>query len=366
MNLIRPSIACIALLFSALLLPAQRAATIQPGQLAPLTQEGPTASTLPQGKPSNPLATPAAKTATVSPIPLGTMANIFSSTIPMNNCVMANDSTGAVTFIHRNNPTLFGGSAFGLRYDISTDAGATWNMDLGILNPTNLSGRYPQIANYDGYGSTAPLAGQGIWLSDHYDGLAWAGFNAGTTALVTTGTPVTQEVLFPTMEQTSSGGMAEGLHGEYWAARFNSAGGDLGDSLKIYKGIYNPGNQTIAWNFHTSKTMPWDMSIDAQAHGLVASVAFSPDGSIGWIATLGDILNGADSVFSPILVKSTDGGATWAIRRRSTSTALPGCMTPCKHFGWTRSAFLPLVARRLRHSTMTLPSMRLAIPTCFS
>jgi hypothetical protein len=42
------------------------------------------------------------------------------------------------------------------------------------------------------------------------------------------------------------------------------------------------------------------------------NIAFSPDGSVGWIAFLGDIVGGADSSLLPVFSKTTDNGATWS------------------------------------------------------
>jgi uncharacterized repeat protein (TIGR01451 family) len=294
------------------LLPAQKKGVIErPDLLVPLSQKTPLAnrSTLDKEKPEDGNGT--ARTTTVNPIALGSMGNLFGSIKSMNNCIYADDSTGALVFIHRNDPTINGGTAFGLRYDISTDAGATWNTDVGELNPTTLSGRYPQVAGYHTPGSTSPLPGKAIWLADHYDGLTWSGFNVGSTDLATSGTPPTQESIFGATEQLPSGGMTMGLPGEYWAARFTSPGGNIGDSLKVFKGVYNTGTQVINWAFHSAKVMPWNYTVNGTANALPPSVAFSPDGTIGWIATLGDLVTASDSIFAPILMKSTDGGATW-------------------------------------------------------
>lgn len=292
---------------------AQKGTQVTPDQMMPLTQHVTTGTpaTALRARPQNPTAPQ--RTANVFPDQIGTMANAFSSSSSANNCVFADDSTGTVLFIHRSNPALHGGSAFSLRYDISTDAGTSWNIDIGELNPTTLSGRYPQVAGYHAPGSNSALPGAAIWVAEHYDAgfSTWSGFNAGATQLVTSGTPTTQETIVSTTEHLPSGGMCEGLPGEYWLARFSSPGATLGDSLIIYKGQYNTGNQSIAWSLHAAQTIPWSVSFDGAPHALSPTIAFSPDGMTGWVATLGDLAAGSDSLFAPILLKSTDAGATW-------------------------------------------------------
>lgn len=230
----------------------------------------------------------------------------------MNNCVHADDSAGAVFFIHRNDPAIWGGNNAELRYDLSTDKGLTWAPDKGVINPSLGNSRYPQVAGYRPLGNTAPLAGKAVFLSDDYTPVVSSGFLTGTASLVLSGgSPTSQESALATLQQYPEGGMAEGANGEYWAARFGYNGSSVTDSLRIFKGTYNPGTQSTTWALHSRVFMPWSLSFDGMAHTLPASVAFSPDGSTGWIATLGDLSNGSDTVFAPILIRSTNGGVTW-------------------------------------------------------
>ncbi len=250
------------------------------------------------------------KISAVAPILLGTSGNSFSTYMPMNNNIFANDSTGALIFVHRNDPSLFPGTTYNLRYDISTDRGATWSTNIGPLNPVNGNSRYPQVAGYDDFGSTNPLAGKAIFLSDYLN-ITWEGLEAGVASLVTSGTPVSQEQHLSAANHMSTGAMTEGRHGEYWASRLVFDGNGYLDSLKIYKGVYQPGVQSITWNLYVKKVMPFSRTYDGFVHVISPSVAFSPDGNTGWISLLGDLTAGADSVLQPILLKTTDGGLSW-------------------------------------------------------
>lgn len=290
---------------------AQRVAPVKSHQLQPMTEKSAPpvrdASEARHGA-TNPAA---AKTAAVSPISIGSAGNAFGTYIGENNTVLANDSTGVVAFIHRNNPNVNGGTNLELRYDISINRGLTWSTDIGPINPTGGSGRYPQIADWNAGGNTNPLAGRAIWLTDHLNGVNWTGFNVGSTEIVTSGTPATQDVILPAAIQSTGGAMSQGHRGEYWTARFSHDGLNYTDTLKIYKGVYNQGTQSVTWAQYSTKVMNWYTGFDGTPYTLTPSVSFSPDGNIGWIATLGDLVGGNDSVFSPILLKSTDGGTTW-------------------------------------------------------
>src|SRR5690606_3554204 len=52
--------------------------------------------------------------------------------------------------IHRNNTNVHGGDVGHLRYDLSVNAGTTWTVDQGILNPANSNpARYPNMSFYN-------------------------------------------------------------------------------------------------------------------------------------------------------------------------------------------------------------------------
>lgn len=54
-----------------------------------------------------------------------------------------------------------------------------------------------------------------------------------------------------------------------------------------------------------------DITITGGTHIVGSNIAFSPDGQVGWVALLGDLVGGGDSAYYPILAKSTDCGDTW-------------------------------------------------------
>jgi uncharacterized repeat protein (TIGR01451 family) len=296
-----------AYILTTLPLHAQHKTWIRPSLLQPTTQFGKQPSVLTATSIRGPQPASQARTSAVAPTPIGHAANAFSTVVSENNCIHADDSSGILYFIHRSDPSVSGGASQQLRYDISTNRGASWNSDIGPLNPVVTSGQYPQVVGYRPSGSTAPLAGSAVFLSETMNAL-----NTGTASLVTAGSPTSQEIQVPVAGQTvGGGGMIEGRKGEYWVARFSHNGTHVTDTLKIYKGVYNAGSQSTAWSLHAAKVMPWSLSYDGTPYTLNATVAFSPDGNTGWIATLGDLATARDSVFAPILLKSTDGGATW-------------------------------------------------------
>ena len=71
---------------------------------------------------------------TVLPVAMGRASNAYSAVTTEQNQVYANDANDQVVFIHRQDVSVWGGggNASGkLRYDISTDGGATFSNDIG-------------------------------------------------------------------------------------------------------------------------------------------------------------------------------------------------------------------------------------------
>ncbi|MEL6654023.1 MAG: SprB repeat-containing protein, partial [Bacteroidota bacterium] len=113
---------------------------------------------------------------------------------------------------------------------------------------------------------------------------------------------------------TISGGMVERVPGEFWYATNESQGPDndaLMGRVFVYKGIYNSTTQQTDWVQATVITPNNFLSDGTNAQLSTPNIAFSPDGMIGYIAWLGDLNGGQDSVLSPVVVETTDGGQSW-------------------------------------------------------
>jgi hypothetical protein len=107
------------------------------------------------------------------------------------------------------------------------------------------------------------------------------------------------------------GGLCEGRSGEFWMADFSYDGTSITDSFYIYKGSYNSNTHDVDWVRHTSIGPNYSKTFDGASRKVSANIAFSPTGSTGWAAFLGDLTGGSDSTYNPVFIKSSDGGATW-------------------------------------------------------
>lgn len=245
-----------------------------------------------------------------------------------------NDSLNAVTFIHRNDPTGAPGTNIAqYRFDISRDRGATWQSNIGPItnDPTidNISknGRFPQAVIYNPAGNSIT---DSAWLvySGTYHNVppnatsgTWQGEMRGRGKL--SGDTSSFNV---TTNQINGGHVAvansltQSVQGTFWNINLDYTGtfaaGDPAytDGIIVEKGVWNNTTKNVDW---TDVTIPTNFAVQ-DANGTLLSVAagfriaFDPTGQIGWIACVGDLDASADSVYTPIFWKSTDGGASWS------------------------------------------------------
>lgn len=257
----------------------------------------------------------AGKTAAVNPVVIGRAANAYTFIRSQQNQVAATPDGGGdgkVAFIHRQDVTIWGGggSASGkLRIDLSQDGGQTWATDLGEVNPVySRPGRYPNVT----------FVNTGDQIKAHYYAAVlnptpdWDGHVSGTMDMAT-GNPVTATETYNFLAQNTliPGSICEGMPGEFWANEVGYVGGAAVDSIYTYKGVWNSTSQDVDWQRNSSNIPNFNYSYDGTSYFTTPNIAFSPDGMIGWEAFLGDLVGGHDSVYQPVLRKTTDGGATW-------------------------------------------------------
>lgn len=255
---------------------------------------------------------------TVAPIQLASYSNAFTLVRPEQNQVAYDDALDICMHIHRQDVGLWGGgsSANGiLRYDLSIDGGASFTTDIGPLQVNyNHPARYPNGIFENPTQSDNPFDARIIYFAPTLDGgNNWNGYVSGVTDVATTN-PATSDFYWNGLGNPYlPGGLCEGLPGEYWIVdnTYAANGNHLLDTIRIMKGLWNHSTGEVDWSLHASPAMPFSLSFDGEVHAVSANIAFSPDGMHGWIGFLGDLYGGRDSIYQPIFLHSTDGGATW-------------------------------------------------------
>ncbi|MEM7374675.1 MAG: T9SS type A sorting domain-containing protein [Bacteroidota bacterium] len=272
-------------------------------------------------------------------IKVGEASNGFSSLNPYMHTLSASpdigNQGGAIAFIYRQNIANCGGSgnASGwYRYSISNDGGTSWNVGAGINNSATppvagcyglgvLNPIYSQISRYPNIALASPEQASDSAMRLVYcgpvlspSGGGWDGAVYGMADMVSTTPQVSQEI-YPFSgggNQYFSFSLVERVPGEFWTAAFSVDGSDIGGNVHLNRGIYNSTTNQINWSVATTLTPIYSQAISSAPQRIPGlKIAFSPDGMTGYVGMLADLAGKQDSVFSPCLAKTTDGGLNW-------------------------------------------------------
>lgn len=242
-----------------------------------------------------------------SQISSGSSSNMFTLLRNSNSSIAADKVLNTVVFIHRNNATTFGGTSGKLRFDVSTNGGASWLNDQGYINPAETyPARYPNVAIYNPASNTNTANVYLSYMAPTFSGSAsWNGEVSGVSKLNVTGiTENYNQNGIGTTWQASS--LVKGAPGVFWAIDpLSTANG-----FAIYKGVWNSGSSDIDWtiNYTVAPTMNTPLSLVE----LDFNIAFDPTGAIGYFCFAGHVNPGpSNAALYPILYKTTNGGSTW-------------------------------------------------------
>ena len=243
----------------------------------------------------------------------GSSSNMFTLIRNSTNPIAADKNLNTIVYVHRNNAATFGGHSGQIRYDASTDGGATWANNLGVLNPLSVNGtngaRYPSATIYNPTNNTNPNNAYISYMAPT-TAASWNGQVTGVRQLSGTGntenynqaSATNTNVLIPQS-------VVKGAPGIFWAvdALFN---GTVTSGYRIYKGTWGTSDITWATNFTVSP--PLSTAFNGTASVGDYNIAFDPTGNFGWMSFLGHLNTGPTNyALYPIFYKTIDGGNTW-------------------------------------------------------
>lgn len=271
------------------------------------------------------------RSGTLQKVRIGKAGNVLS--VLNANCHQLDvDSTlNTVLFIHRSD-TVTGYAAANVaqyRYDISRDGGATWNVNIGPLNPQadniTINGRYPEaVLRYDSANRTnvdsALIVYNGSWHNGASPIAVWQGQYYGVGKLDGDPTSYTEHhdiVNNANVEISTS--MIQSIPGQYWNLNIDytqlTNTTDTIRGLIIEHGVWNDSAKEVIWSY---TNVPIGAALIGDGNGGFVgnnlgtpTIAFDPTGRYGWILLAGDLTNDADFTTTPILMKSIDYGQTW-------------------------------------------------------
>ena len=276
---------------------------------------------------------------------VGSAGNLLTVLEGTCNQIDVNDQLNLVTFIHRNDNSVFGGSLAQYRFDVSHDRGNNWTSDLGtitnnpVLDNTTAGApkaRFPQAGIFNPSGNTIPDSAYLIYSGTYHNDDHWIGQARGRGKI--SGDTSTFNVNLNPITSASyvaiASGFCHGAPGVFWNLNREYNGGFVtGDpqvttGLIVEKGVWNTGTKDVDW---TQQTIPQTFvhALSGTTDFTVVystNIAFDPTGQYGWISALADITPDLDSVLDPIFWKSTDFGATWSGPIRVDLDSLPEVM----------------------------------------
>ncbi len=273
-------------------------------------------------------------TQAVGTVNLSTGPNAFGS-IGIKTQVWAEPTLNAISFIHRNDNSVNGGSSGDFRFDYSKDGGATWTVDIGLCYTSSGSNndpsipfsiaRYPQGGITNPSGNTVADSAFQTWFGPSRDGSNadasggdWGGHVYGAYQLADIDTGRQEEVHSDPANGfwnlisrghaiTKTGTM---LNVDYSVDFTNAL--DYTDNLILTKGVWNNAKRDYDY---TRSLVHVPVELD-NAGGKIFTdfkIAMADNGMDGYISVIGHDSWGfsADSVNYITVYKTTDGGATW-------------------------------------------------------
>lgn len=250
---------------------------------------------------------------------LGQAANVYTIIAGQRTNVSVAPELNSVVFTHRSNAGVNGDAGSGsLRYDLSTDGGATWTNNIGPTYNGGV-GRYPQGGIVNDPTNTDP--NNAIY---HYsgpelfggNGASWGGFlygyctlggNTDTVNAVELSDPAAHMFHYIPNTAWHAGNVVHILDPEIDLVNVS----DYTDTVHYRRWDFSSNPPT--YNFE-ELYMPVYNDTGIGKAFVDAYIGFSPDGQTGYIGMIG---HGGNTAVEPvgsyhlIVMKSTDGGATW-------------------------------------------------------
>lgn len=254
-------------------------------------------------------------------VTIGTAPNVYGAAFGPKNNLVANEDLNTIAFIHRSDFGTNGDNGSGsLRFDYSTDGGATWTNNAGpVWNPSISGNVYPGFARYPHIGilndaaNTNPLnASITVWaptLAGTNEG-AWGGALVGTHKMDNTLTNMAVDTTggHLTLENSYTAG------DDFWGLSLdhpNYLSEEYTDTAIVWKGSMDFTTDSMSLMEYKAYLPVTDESANGKIYG-DARIYFADNGTTGYISIEAYDTNiAAGKVIHPYMIRTTDGGATW-------------------------------------------------------
>jgi hypothetical protein len=256
-----------------------------------------------------------------SAVMIGTAPNVYGMGFGPKTNIWADEDLNTVVYLHRSDYGSNGDYSSGsLRFDYSTNGGSSWTQNAGPVYNPNLSGyaypgfaRYPHVGILNQSGNTNPLnASISVWAPTlaGTNAASWGGALMGTHKMDNTTTNMHVDTTGGHLTLENSyvdGGNFWGLsldHPDYTTTEYT-------DTALVWKGTMDWSTDSMTFTEYKAYLPITDEAANGKIYG-DGRIFFAANGTTGYISVEGyDSSIAASKVIHPILVKTTDGGATW-------------------------------------------------------
>jgi hypothetical protein len=251
---------------------------------------------------------------TIQFIQLGSATNIQTILNSRLNPLAYDSASQTIAFIHRNDVSIFGGTSGQLRYDLSTDSGSSWNLNLGLLNPVTYAtnpGRYPQASLWNSGNSPDPNEPYLVYHAATTNGFVYNGYVSGSRQLDNSPNTEIVNQAGVTTETYIPGGMCSGEPGVYWTvdAKYDYSSATY-SGFRIFKGEWN--GTDVTWTLNQELNPDFNLSFNGKPQVADWNITFDQGGLNGWMICLTHLNGGASQFqYHPVFYNTTDGGLTW-------------------------------------------------------
>lgn len=249
---------------------------------------------------------------------IGTTQNIWGHLLEDQRSMYYDVASGTIMSTRRGDHATPGfSSGDNIVYAYSTDAGDTWT-DVEAYVNEGKPARYPSGVLFNPNGSTnaedvysvvaGPMHSGGNWSDTYFASKTIGGENYNVFS-----DPSNGQLFRTSMLTTTDGKVRIGNN----AATYVS--GHIYSSMKLdlYTGTWNAANNAFDWNMSSIDPLPYvhQESPGSYYGSSEFCAAFSKDGQIGYIVTLGqDVRGGAECPATfPIVWMTEDAGASWNV-----------------------------------------------------
>lgn len=257
-----------------------------------------------------------------SAVMIGTAPNVYGAAFGPKNNIVANEELNTIAFIHRSDYNSNGDYSSGaLRFDYSTDGGATWTNNAGpVFNPNLTTYAYPGFARYPHMGilnedgNTNPLSASiTVWAPTltGNNAASWGGALVGTHKMDNTLTNMTVDTTggHLTLDESYTSG------DKFWGISLSQPNYDVEDytdTTLLWMGSMDFTTDSMA----LSEVKVYLPVTSDSANGKIvgdARIFFAEDNLNGFISVEAyhSSLSTGKSIH-PYMIKTTDGGQTWS------------------------------------------------------